>query len=123
MIADSAAIGLWSRDLGDEKWLLRLTIFAIGGREIRETEIAIAATAAVPAQRGLRNARYAKQMRYRYGSLALVKSPSASVNRGNSKAGRRLFSDPKQANNRLLGRGDSVIYDDHPDAPCDRKSH
>ena len=66
---------------------------------------------------------FVDQIRYQYGSVALVKSPLASANREKGKALRRLCSDPKQASNRLLGRSDSGIDDVRLVAPCDRKSH
>ena len=78
-----------------------------------------------PCTRGLRNLYYANQMRYQYGSAALVKSksPLASANSEKGKALRRICSNPKQVSNRLLGRGDSGIDDGRPVTPCDRKSH
>ena len=56
-------------------------------------------------------------------AMVKSKSPLASVNSEKGKALRRICSNPKQASNRLLGRGDSGIDDGRSVAPCDRKSH
>ena len=66
------------------------------------TKIAIAERAGVPEQTGLRNCGWANQMRYQYGSAALVKSksPLASANSEKGKALRRIC---QTQNRRVIG--------------------